>query len=186
MEIMLIRHGVSATTNLPKLSLLEYHNWREDYDRLGVLESTDRIFATTRTHMVTAEIVFASTLYRTQQSCGLLMPEAVPTYNSLFNEVRFFPPSWMKMKLNTRFWTTIAGALWYGGLLKEHETMEEAKARAIKACDILIESAENGNVALVGHGFMNLFIFRELRNRGWKNLSKYSFHNWSCTRLVKT
>ncbi|MFX3635167.1 MAG: histidine phosphatase family protein [Candidatus Pristimantibacillus sp.] len=183
MEIMLIRHGISEISNLPRQSLHEYNRWRDDYDRLGVQEPNCERFEQARTDIAHASVLYTSGLYRAQQSCSLLRPETNVSYNDVFDEVRFHPPSIKGVKCNTKLWSFLAGTLWYAGITRDGETILEVKNRASEASEILIKSAMNGKVALVGHGFFNLFIFKELRKRGWEELNKYSTKNWSCTRL---
>lgn len=183
MEIMLIRHGESARTDIPKQSMNDYKNWKIEYDKLGVIESHCKVFKETSSHIARAEQVFTSTLYRSQHSLTLLRPDIIATPNELFNEVMFRPPNLKGIKINTRLWTFMTGAFWYSGLIKEHETVEQVKHRAITASDILVKAAERGIVSLVGHGFINLFIFKELKHRGWEESDKYSSKNWSCSRL---
>lgn len=183
MEIMLIRHGISEVSNLPRLNLHEFNRWRDEYDRLGVLEPTCERFEQAKTDIAHSNVLYSSGLYRAQQSCSLLRPEANVSYNAVFDEVRFRPPSIQVVKCNTKLWSFLAGTLWYTGIIRDGETILEVKVRASEASEILIKSAVNGKVALVGHGFFNLFIFKELRKRGWKEINKYSTKNWSCTRL---
>lgn len=183
MEIMLIRHGKSERSDLPNLTTNDYKNWKEEYDRLGVIESKSKIFFEASTHIKRADYVFTSSLYRSQHSLTLLQPDIRATYNDIFNEVNFRTPSLNRIRLNTRLWTFVTGASWYYGLIKEHETIVQVKERALVASDILTRASEKGIVALVGHGFFNMYIFKELKRRGWKEINKYSSKNWSCTRL---
>ncbi|MFD1772469.1 histidine phosphatase family protein [Paenibacillus rhizophilus] len=183
MEIMLIRHGKSERSNIPKLTMDEYKNWKDEYDRLGVIESKSKIFVEASRHITRAEYVFTSSLYRSQHSLTLLTPGIKATPNDIFNEVNFKSPNLKGIRLSTRLWTFLTGALWYSGLVKEHETIEQVVERAIAASEILTRASEKGIVALVGHGFINLFIYKELKKRGWKEINKFSSKNWSCTRL---
>jgi broad specificity phosphatase PhoE len=158
--------------------------WKDEYDRLGVLESKRMIFCEASTHIKRADYVFTSSLYRSQHSLALLQPNVQAAHYEIFNEVNFRSPRLKGIRLSTRLWSFISGASWYVGLIKDHETITQVKERAIAASDILIKTSEQGVVALVGHGFFNMYICKELQRRGWKEVNKYSSKNWSCTRLV--
>ncbi|MGF7047824.1 broad specificity phosphatase PhoE [Paenibacillus sp. DS2015] len=184
MEIILIRHGRSERSNIPNQDIHDYTNWKKEYDKLGVVESECNKFLEANNHIQRADYLFTSTLFRAYHSLTLLRAGMNETQDEIFNEVYFRPPNLKGIRLNTRWWTIVTGLCWYGGLIQDYETIEEVKNRAIIASNRLIRTAEDGVVALVGHGFINLFIYKELKRRGWKEINKYSSKNWSCTRLI--
>ena len=54
--------------------------------------------------------------------------------------------------------------------------------RAIKAVVVLINNVEVHHlVALVGHGFFNMMIAKELQNRGWIGRRNTDSNHWKCT-----
>lgn len=184
-EIILIRHGVSARSNLPKQSAIDYMAWKDEYDQAGVLESDGLPFRETVSHIARASRVFTSGLYRTRHSMLLLQPDMQAVHEELFNEVDFRCPRWRGVRLSTRLWSGITGICWYSGFVKERETKAQVRHRAKLAADMLEEAAEDGIAALVGHGFFNLFLYQELKRRSWTVVQGYTSRNWSCTRLQK-
>lgn len=185
MEILLIRHGRSECVNLPGLNVEQYRNWKQDYDRLGVMASNNTYFAVASEQVMRAKYVFTSDLYRAQHSLDLLRSDVNRESHEVFNEINFRTPHISRLKFSTRIWSFITGGLWYYGLITEHETKADVKNRAVTASDMLVQAAEQGVVALVGHGFMNYFIHKELKNRGWRAINKYDSNNWSCMRLQR-
>lgn len=65
-------------------------------------------------------------------------------------------------------WIIVLRVLWIFGFAKNGESFLNARRRAKHAASMLIEYAEEYNsVLLVGHGFMNYLIAKELRKRSW-------------------
>lgn len=183
MEIMLIRHGTSQCLQQSGQTADEYRRWKENYDRLGVMEPTCNRFTEASMHIQAAEVVFTSSLLRTQHSLAFLNPAIEAVQDAVFDEIHFAPPNVRGLRLSTPIWSLFIGAFWYYGLLQSYETRTQVRKRAESASNLLVQASEKGNVALVGHGFFNLFIFQELKRRGWKRINRYKARNWSCTRL---
>ena len=86
------------------------------------------------------------------------------------------------LKLNSNIWAVILRCLWFCGYSRGCESFSNAKNRAEKASELLVEYAkEHTSVVLVGHGFFNILIARELQKAGWKGKKKTSAKHWSCT-----
>lgn len=74
-----------------------------------------------------------------------------------------------KIKLEPSIWALILRCLWFCGYSRGCESLSEAKDRAKNASEILVEYAqEHISVVLVGHGFFNMFIAKELQKKGGK------------------
>ncbi|WP_246320698.1 hypothetical protein [Paenibacillus germinis] len=102
----------------------------------------------------------------------------------LFRETELSVPSkeFWGLKLSPSIWTVILRSLWLSGYSRQCESLSNAKQRAKEASILLVNCAkEQESVALVGHGFFNLLIAKELQKKGWKGKKKTSSKHWNCT-----
>ena len=183
MEISLIRHGKSQFTENDKITCIDFKNWIEKYDYNGVFEES--IYPSETIEKVTnAKIVITSDLKRAVQSAEVLNPEVKAIPDPLFREIEL-PTRTMKLldvKLRPQMWAFILRLLWFCGNSNECESLSNAKSRAKKASQQLINYAdEYKSVVLVGHGFFNMLIAKELQKKGWKGKRKTSTKHWNCT-----
>ncbi|MDX8047080.1 histidine phosphatase family protein [Gracilibacillus sp. S3-1-1] len=134
--------------------------------------------------MAAAKIVLTSDLKRSVDSVKILNPEVKTISATLFRETEL-PTLLMKLlnlKLRTSIWAVILRLLWFSGYSNECESLSDAKQRAKKASQRLIDYADEYNsVVLVGHGFFNMFIAKELQKKGWKGKRKVGVKHWNCT-----
>ncbi|MFS1518862.1 hypothetical protein V1503_20730 [Bacillus sp. SCS-151] len=57
-----------------------------------------------------------------------------------------------------------------------------AKNRAREASALLVDYPQQyTSIVLVGHGFINMLIAKELQNNGWKGNRRPSSKHWDCT-----
>ncbi|WP_231889806.1 hypothetical protein [Oceanobacillus sp. Castelsardo] len=108
-------------------------------------------------------------LKRSIESAMLLNTNLKFTSDPLFRETEL-PSSLPKLgvlKLNPSIWTVILRCLWFMGYSSDCESISDARIRAKKAAEILVGYArEHKNVVLVGHGFFNMFVAKELQKMG--------------------
>jgi broad specificity phosphatase PhoE len=65
-------------------------------------------------------------------------------------------------------WLAAFRLIWLAGLSTSPESLSQAKTRARRAAQRLLELAQiEGRVLVIGHGIMNQLIANELRRRGW-------------------
>ncbi|WP_079529232.1 histidine phosphatase family protein [Halobacillus hunanensis] len=183
MEISLVRHGKSKHIENTRITCLEYKHWIEKYDDSGVAE--EEIYpAHTIEKVKEANIVVTSHLIRSVESAKLLHSASNVISDSIYTEIAL-PTISAKLpgvKLTPAIWTVITRCLWFAGYSKQCESLREVKVRAEEAAYHLIRFAhEHHTVVLVGHGFFNLFIGKELRRRGWNSYTKQSTTHWNCT-----
>ncbi|ADU29527.1 histidine phosphatase family protein [Evansella cellulosilytica] len=182
MEISLIRHGKSQLNENDKITCLEFKKWVEKYDCNGVcVESTYP--SDTVSKVKSAKKIITSDMNRAVHSAKLLSPEAILISESLFREAEL-PTAFKKfgVKLRPTNWAIILRLLWFLGYSNECESLSNAKLRAKKASQKLIEYAEeHQKVALVGHGFFNMLVAKELRKKGLKGKKRTGSKHWSCT-----
>jgi broad specificity phosphatase PhoE len=128
--------------------------------------------------------VITSDLKRSVESAKILNPEVKTFPAQLFRETEL-PTRSMKildLKLRPSIWAVILRLVWFSGYSNECESLSDAKLRAKKASQQLIDYAhEYKSVVLVGHGFFNMLIAKELQKKGWKSKRKTGAKHWNCT-----
>ncbi|MEK3889886.1 histidine phosphatase family protein [Bacillus sp. FSL K6-3431] len=183
MEISLIRHGKSKFTDRQLITCNEFNDWVKRYDDKGVLEESSYPMDTLN-KIQSASIVMTSDLKRSVESAMLLHQHAKVTSMPVFRETEL-PVSSLKcnaIKLHPNIWAVVLRCLWFSGYSIGCESYSDAKQRAQKAAQVLIEhSQEYKSSALVGHGFFNMLIAKELQKRGWKGKRRTSSKHWNCT-----
>ena len=183
MEISLIRHGKSTCTKTDTITSKEFGSWVEKYDDSGVFEENSYPTVTLK-KITTANIVIASDLKRSIESVNLLNSNLEAISNPLFRETELPIPltNLWGLKLNSSIWAVFLRCLWFSGYSRGCESLSSAKIRANKASGLLVKYAqEHTSVVLVGHGFFNMLIAKELQKRGWKGKRSTSSKHWSCT-----
>ncbi|MEI4800909.1 histidine phosphatase family protein [Bacillus sp. NPDC077411] len=183
MDILLIRHGKSKFTENNRITCKEFKNWVEKYDYNGVFEEPSYPSETLK-KISSANIVITSDLKRSVESAKLLNPKLKAISVSLFRETELpaLSRKLLDLKLKPSNWAVILRCLWFCGYSNECESLNNAKRRAKKASQLLIDYArKHKSVALVGHGFFNMLIAKELQRMGWKGKRKTSTKHWGCT-----
>lgn len=178
MEISLIRHGRSQLIENDKVNSSEFKQWVEKYDSNGVFEES--IYpSVTIDKIKNAKIIVTSDLERAIHSAKLLKPEEQLISDVLFRETEL-PIGRMKdVKLKPSTWTVLLRLLWFFGYSNGCESFHNAKIRAIKASIQLMDYAEEyKTVVLVGHGFFNRLVAKELQKKGWEGKRKTGAKHW--------
>ncbi|WP_419962420.1 histidine phosphatase family protein [Psychrobacillus sp. BM2] len=183
MEISLIRHGKSQLLENDTITFAEFKKWNEKYDYNGVFEESTYPEITIE-KVATAKFVVTSDLKRSIVSASLLNPKTKTISDPLFREIEL-PANLtilFNIKLKPNNWAVILRLLWFCGYSNKCESFKQAKFRAKKATKLLISYAkEHKSIVLVGHGFFNMLIAKELRNMGWKGKRKSGAKHWSCS-----
>lgn len=183
MEISLIRHGKSELIENDFISCLEFQQWVEKYDNYGVKE--EMTFPTeTKEKVENAKLIVTSDLKRSIKSARLLNTEVKMISDPLYRETELpiLSINLFNLKLRPHIWAVILRLLWINGYSNDCESLSKAKHRAKKASQQLIDFAtEYKSIVLVGHGFFNLLISKELQKSGWKGNRNTSSKHWDCT-----
>ena len=112
--------------------------------------------------------VVSSDLKRSIESALLLCSQQSLIVDALFREVEEVFFRIPILKFTPRIWVNIIILFWFIGLLELKRSFREAKIRAKRCAEKLIGLAEeHGKVLLVGHGFINTYIAKELVSLGW-------------------
>ncbi|MCJ8007341.1 histidine phosphatase family protein [Lederbergia wuyishanensis] len=183
MEISLVRHGKSQWTENKAITCQEFRNWVEKYDSHGVFEETSYPPETLE-KITKAKMLITSHLTRSIESAKLLNPTIQTISDPLFRETELPNPlvTLRGLRLYASVWAVLLRCLWFIGYSRECESLREAQKRAKQASIQLVTYAkEYHHVVLVGHGFFNMLIAKELKKMGWSGAGKSSSKHWNCT-----
>jgi broad specificity phosphatase PhoE len=179
MRIILIRHGRPAIEIAPRTDHRGFRSYIDDYEQAGLdpgsvppEELQDLVRGLTA--------VFTSGRARAHESAKALAPRAELIADPLFAEAPLASPHIPLLRMNVPKWAVVARILWHAGYHPEIEDYRGAKMRACDAADILTTRAcQDGQVALVAHGYFNAMIGRELRQRGFHRTGSHRARYWN-------
>ena len=165
-SILLARHGpiaVSWHLRVPGRSLAGF---AAQVQRSGIV--TDSAPDPTVRHQAQmAGILVCSDLRRSLDSARAVAPERAAMPNRLFREAELPTSFGTSLALRASTWAMLMRAFWFGRICSGSESVAAFRQRARQATDLLEElAAASASVFLMGHGFLNLQIARELRRRG--------------------
>lgn len=179
MHITIIRHGEPDFDWERRVKGSDMVAIIRAYDASGIVgtppdESLD---------LVTAHnLIVCSDLTRSIQSAKALGADSIHESSSLFREMNLPCFDNVKMRLPLKIWTVVLRILWFAGFSNNTESISEAKARAVDAANRLIELAnEHQSVLFVGHGFLNRYVVKELRQRNWVGPRNAGKRYWQFT-----
>jgi len=177
MKIILIRHAEVDIDKNTFTYASELKKWLEIYDHAEIkkaLVSKDEIL----TLFNQTDTLFCSRLKRSLDSVALYGKSPHET-DELFNEAGLPFANWGWVKLPLSLWAVLFRVMWLFGYANNGESLKEAKVRAKKGAERLIEACgEKSTVTLLGHGLMNRLIGKELVKRGWEPQGKMGSDNW--------
>ena len=183
--IALIRHG---PVEFPFRKRITSRMFAEHLDQFreagiepGVLPPAETCTATQ-----TVDVVVTSDLHRAVQSARMLAPECQFICDNVFREAELPHSVPIPVTLSFGAWIVVARILWLTGWSRGAESHSGAQTRSRVAARRLIELAEaNKHVALVGHGYFNGLIARQLRRQGWTGALMPSSMHWGTTTYTK-
>ena len=176
MEITLIRHGrpevglkgIARANDIPKI--IENYNQSSIID-LPPEESIQQ--------SVRCNVAICSNLPRSLKSAEALGFKNIQVSDSIYREIDLPHFKQGPVVLPLSIWLALLRVMSLFGFSKNGESVSMAKKRANLAVSKLIEHAsEFQSVVLVGHGFMNYFIAKELISRKWIGPSKPGKKYW--------
>lgn len=178
-RIILIRHGRPAIDTAPRTSHRGFSTYIDDYEQAG-LDPKSAPPEELQDLVKELTAVFASDRARAHESAKALAPNAELIVDPLFAEAPLASPKIPLLRMKVPKWAVVARILWHAGYHPEIEGYAKAKARAADAADILVKRAsENGQAALVAHGYFNLMIGQALRRRGFVKSGSHRARYWN-------
>ncbi len=168
-QIILIRHGVPRIKRKGWLSFYGAQAWLEAYDTVEVYP-----IKTSPVLIDPAQITFvrSSPLPRARSTAEQLFQEDfIINYDPLFIEFRneIVPLPWIKLPV--KWWSLTSRLLWMAGLHSGRvSSFPQEKERARQGAGKLDSIArQEHRVVLVSHGFLNRYLIRYLKKKGWKH-----------------
>jgi len=176
MRITLIRHGKPAFELKGKARGRELAEIAKSYDNSGIVGSppSNAIRAAQE-----CSFVVCSHLPRSVESAKALGCPDIHVSDPLFCEtgIPYFRSGSIPLPLSV--WVVLLRLMWLFGFSSNGESFADARTRAKQATSTLVQLAESHqSVLFVGHGFINYFIAKELRKRGWLGPSKPKDGYW--------
>src|SRR5579871_5498440 len=179
MRIILIRHGRPAIETAPRTNHHGFRSYIDEYDQAG-LDPASVPPEELQDLVKELTAVFTSGRARAHESAKVLAPKAELIADPLFAEAPLASPRIPLLRMKVPKWAVVARILWHAGYHPEIENYRRAKHRASQAADILMKRAgEEGEAALVAHGYFNLMIGRELRRRGFRKSGSHRVRFWN-------
>jgi len=184
-RIILVRHGRPAIETAPRTGHHGFRSYIDDYEAAG-LDPASAPPEELQDLVKELSAVFTSGLARAHESAKALAPNAELIADPLFVEAPLASPRIPLLRMKVPNWAVVARILWHAGYHPEIENYRRAKARASHAADILMRRArEEGQAALVAHGYFNLMIGRELRRRGFVKSGSHRARYWNAVVYEK-
>jgi len=178
MRIILVRHGEPDFSDYGKLRASEIHEWVNSYNSTGIKAQSKppvEVMEITKS----CNTVVCSDLPRSIESAYALGVKKIDHVDPLFREVELPHSSFPSPRILSRFWVVLFRVLCVFGYSSNGESLKEAKLRATNGASRLKEiAANNDTVLLVGHGFMNRFIAKELLSSGWQGPASSGKYFW--------
>jgi len=176
MKIILMRHGKPALENYRAVAARDMVDWIADYDPadIGTDAAPPAAIAAARDIGLAA----TSTAPRALTSLAAL-GKAQAIEDTTFREAALPVVSVPLLSLSPFTWVFVFRLLWLCGVAKDSESYAQAKQRSRQAADKLAALAGGpDSILLLGHGFMNRLIARQLLRQGWLEVSKTGSGYW--------
>jgi broad specificity phosphatase PhoE len=181
-RIITARHGRPNLSRDVRISAREYGGWWSQYDASG-LHPDETPPQSLIAIAGKAKTVLSSTLPRAIETARDVTRGAreVPA-DPIYVEAPLPPPpapSFIKLSPGT--WGVISRTFWFFGYAPAGvENHAEAWKRVDRIVERLADRAEEGDVLLCAHGYLNWMIDRRLRRAGWRRAGREGGnHYWS-------
>jgi broad specificity phosphatase PhoE len=177
-EIILMRHGQPNLAAHDKVSALGMKRWIEQYDLSEIVNLPPP--KASLELALTAQVIVSSSAPRALtsiQALGLI-PNIV---DEIFCEAQLPHGQWALPRFSPFTWAFILRILWLCGFSGNVESARKTKVRAIEAAQRLQSLSGKGSVLLLGHGFMNRMIAKQLATDGWTRHASSGNRYWSAT-----
>jgi broad specificity phosphatase PhoE len=175
-RITILRHGKPDFEWQRTARGSDFRKLEQTYDSAGIVGAPpENLLELVSQH----KYVVCSDLPRSIQSAKALGAESIHLSSGVFREMNLPYFDSVRLKLPLSYWVILLRGLWFLGFSKNTESISLAKARAKKASEKLIELAgEHHSVLLVGHGFLNHYVAKELLVNNWAGPSSPGKKYW--------
>lgn len=181
MKIVLMRHGKPLLPSDTRLSASEFGNWIAAYNAAGLDPSLPPP-ALAISQAQGCRYTVCSQLRRSTASAGALGVSRIDLQSADFREMELPHARGSWPRLPAHLWIVLFRMCWLAGYAAHSESFLSARQRARAAAVRLIERAQQHETVLfVGHGLLNGFIARHLKQAGWQSRDKTPRRYWeSC------
>jgi broad specificity phosphatase PhoE len=176
MKIILLRHGKPSFELKGIVRGKDLRDIAKSYETSGIVGTPPKatLDITQGNHFIVC-----SHLTRSVESAKALGFKQAHAKESLFSETALPHFARGSIPLPISVWIVVLRLLWLLGFSKNGESLASARLRSKHATARLIALAEeHQSVLLVGHGFMNHFIAKELKKHAWLGPSKPDRRYW--------
>lgn len=185
-EIILIRH---AKVNLDTKGWMGYGKvvqLNEQYN-IAPISKFEAKQVLAELPPIKTDTVYVSNLNRSIVTGWTLFGDSAVVLSSGFLDEFELNIVHLPLRLPYKGWTSVSRALWLLGLnQKNNESFKEAKSRVLKIADFIEDRLNyNEQVVMVTHGFLNRYVARELKKRGWMDIQDHGSKNLGATVLQK-
>ena len=180
-RIITARHGRPDLARDVRITAREYGDWWARYDESG-LHPDERPPAGLVAIADGAQTILSSTLPRAIETARHVTRSArdVPA-DPMFVEAPLPPPPVPLLKLRPGAWGVVSRAFWIAGYAPAGvEHRRDTWARVDRIIVRLQDFAQNGDVLLCAHGYLNWMISRRMPGNGWRLAERDGGnHYWS-------
>lgn len=176
MEITLIRHGKPTFELNGKANARDVGEIISRYDLSGIEDEPPEH---AKQRAAACHVAVCSDFTRSLESAKALGFADILLSDPMFREIAIPHFKTGSLTMSVGAWGLLLRCLSTMGFSRNGESLAMAKQRARVAASILIDLAhEHQRVLLVGHGFVNHFIARELLARNWVGPTKPGGGYW--------
>jgi hypothetical protein len=182
-RITLIRHGMPEAhykyANRKILKGSDLIDFIKDWNNCG-LSPENKIPEKLKEIIRESDIFISSGLKRSIDSLRLSGVIEIDS-QELLNEADLPHGFLLNLKLPVIIWGILIRLLWFYGLKKNSESYKEFKTRVKEAYNYTItRTMEADSIVVMGHGFINMHLKRELKRNSWNHCFNYGGHGyWS-------
>jgi broad specificity phosphatase PhoE len=182
-RIIVVRHGRPQVIPKegPPMGWKDYKAWWAKYE-LSSLKEGQRSPEALLSQISDDAIIMSSARRRAIETAGQLGRGRDVKHDAMFNEAPLPAPKLGIFPMRPKNWNKIARLLWMLGHSGGEEHVSDAKRRAAKAAEVLVQTAQESggrDVVLAAHGWFNRMLRPQLKKRGWANVHDGGDKYWS-------
>jgi broad specificity phosphatase PhoE len=184
-RIVLARHGPVSASLRTRIAGRQFAEFVNELQASGIVSTATPSSESSSLAQASA-ILVTSDLLRSVQSAQLLAPNKPAISDSVFREAEVPATFRSSVVLRRSTWIVMARVLWLCRSWPGVESRFSARERAGDAARRLELANQRGSVFLIGHGYFNLLIARELRVRGWDGPRHPATRNWGTSTYLQS
>lgn len=180
----MIRHAKVAIDTKGWMGYRKAVQLNEQYNTAPIYSfETSQVFA--ELPPLKTDTVYVSNLNRSIATGWTLFGDSAIVLSSCFLDEFELNIVRLPFPLPYKGWTSFSRALWLLGMnQKNNESHKEAKNRVVKIADFIEDRLNyNKQIVMITHGFLNRYVARELKRRGWMDIQDHGAKNLGGTVL---